>query len=85
MEIVALSIAGTIISLLMIAAWVHVRLQQHKIKYGNPKEIEDLKAQMDEYKRIINMLDQEALKELEGKVALLIGQLRESSVGRVMR
>ena len=41
MEIIIAIIATAIIPLSGILAWVYVRLQQHKIQYGNPKEIEE--------------------------------------------
>ena len=77
-------VLGFVAMLLISAAWVYVRIAQHKIQYGNPKEIEALKAEMDEYKRIINSLDQEGLEVLERRIGELTGQIRENNVKGVL-
>ena len=78
--IIATTIVVSIV--LTLATWAYVRITQHKIEHGNPKEIEKLRAEMAEYKRIINMLDQEALEELEKKVSALVGDIRSTQVSR---
>lgn len=85
MEIVAAFAGVTISTVIALAVWAYVRIEQHKIKYGNPEEIKKLREDMAEYSRIINMLDQEALKVLEKRVTELAGQMRDAQVTRVMR
>ena len=82
MEIViaATTVASIVLSL---STWAYVRITQHKIEHGNPKEIAELRAEMKEYKRIINMLDQEALQELEKKVSSIAAEIRGSAVSRL--
>ena len=53
-------------------------------QFGTPKEILELKKEMDEYKRIINALDQEGLEVLEQRIEALTGQIRENNVKGVL-
>lgn len=82
MEIVT---ASTIVVavVLTLFTWAYVRISQSKIEHGNPKEIEKLREEMAEYRRIINMMDQEALKELEKKVSSIAAEIRGSAVSRL--
>ncbi len=85
MEIVLPLFVILVLSLAALGLWAYVRLEQHKIRYGNPTEIAELKSEMAEYRNIINMLDQEALKALEKRVTELAGQLRDAQVMRITR
>ena len=62
--------------------WAYVKITQYKIKYGNPKKIEELVSKMQKYEKIINMMDQEALKDLEKKVGSLEASIRNYHVSR---
>jgi hypothetical protein len=85
MEIVLPLFVILVLAMTTIGLWAYVRLEQHKIKYGNPVEIAELRIEMAEYRKIINMLDQEALKALEKRVTELAGQMRDAQVMRITR
>ena len=44
MEIVLPLFVILVLSLAALGLWAYVRLEQHKIRYGNPTEIANLKA-----------------------------------------
>lgn len=82
MEIVAISAAATVCFLLAVVAWVYVRIEQHKIQYHNPKEIQELRAELERQADIVNRLDAEGLEYIKKKSDEIAGQLRDISVGR---
>ena len=80
MEILLASGVILVVSLI----WATAAVKKAKIQYGNPQEIADLKAEMAEYKRIINSLDSEGLEVLEKRIQELTGQIRENNVKGVL-
>ena len=82
MEIVAISAAVTVCFLLAVVAWVYVRIEQHKIQYHNPKEIQELRTELARQADIVNRLDAEGLEYIKKKSDEIAGQLRDISVGR---
>lgn len=84
MEIVALSAAGTISFLAALFAWTYVRLEQHKIQYHNPKEIQELRAELERQAAIVNRLDAEGLEYIKKKSDEIAGQLRDITVSRAL-
>lgn len=82
MEILAVSISSSVCFLLAVIAWVYVRIQQHKIQFHNPKEIEELRAELKRQADIVNRLDEDGLDHIKKKADEIAGQLRDISVSR---
>ncbi len=85
MEIVLLTALIAILGLLAIAAWVHVRIEQHKIQYGMPERMDKLEAELKRQAEIVNRLDQEGLEHVKRKADEIAGQLRDISLGQALR
>jgi len=85
MEIVALSAAVTICFLLTVVAWVYVRIEQHKIQYHNPKEIQELRSELERQAAIVNRLDSEGLEIVKKRADEIAGQLRDIQVQQAFR
>ena len=84
MEIVAICAATSVISLLMIFAWVYVRIEQHKIQYHNPKRIEELELELKRQASIVNKLDEEGLDIVQKKATEIAGHLKDINVSRML-
>ena len=83
MEIIAISAAVTILALIAICAWVYVRIEQHKIQYHNPKEIEELRDELKRQAQIVNRLDAEGLEHVKKKADEISGQLKDITMNRI--
>jgi len=85
MEIVAISAAVSIVSILAIVAWVWVRLEQHNIQYGSHKEIKELRDELSRQAQIVNRLDAEGLEHVKLRADEIAGQLRDIKLGQVLK
>lgn len=80
MEIIIISAALILVAIIYGVSSV----QRAKVQYGVPKEIQELKDEMAEYRRIINSLDEDSLEHLERRIGELTGQIRENNVKGVL-
>ena len=81
---ITIVVAATLVAILAIAAWVYVRIKQHKIQYHNPAEIQELRDELKRQAAIVNKLDAEGLEHVKKRADEIAGQLRDIQVGRVL-
>lgn len=75
-------ISGTILFCVLAIIWGSIQL--YKIRYHNPKEIQELRAELERQAAIVNRLDAEGLDYIKKKSDEIAGQLRDITVSRAL-